>query len=268
MNSYQIHSILKSIASKTYPEHNIKPFFVEIHSKEMKTFHGDYFPKDRKIRIFNLSRSTTYTIGTAIHELAHHCQYSIYGNTDHSKQFYQVLYDLLVISIQMGLVNYEELRKKKDSRDIEMLEKYYGKINAQYIPEMDKRSDLAVVKVFNSFSIKDTLKSNDYFYNKNDQSWSKEISLSELEREESFLSNLTSPHNIQIEKGNDFTINGIHYIVILKNTPHSDNLKSNGYLFNVYKIKKESWIKKIQSNEIENEKKYLHTLGIHHYKIH
>lgn len=265
MASYQIHKILKSIAEETFPDKEIKPFFVEVHAKEMRTRHGDYRPSDRKIRIFNLSRSMSYTIGTAVHELAHHCQYSFDGSTDHSERFYEVFRKLLETSIRVGLVNYEELRTQQDANDINMLEKKFGKLDIIYNKNSNFIKDDYLVKVFNSFVEKNYLKKCGYFFNPAEKSWIKEIKEEEIENEKNLLAEKIDAENIKIERLLDFNIEAIYYIIVKGGFEERDELKKNGYRFNGYKFKNKSWIKKIPASSLKEEEAFLRNINLKFY---
>ena len=127
MLSYQYHRVLRKIAEETFPEATILPFKIEIHPKEMKSRHGDYHPGKKVIRIFNLSQKNDYTIATALHELAHHCEFSLYGKTGHSKQFYETFKSLLETAIFMGVVDYEVIRLQENAVQLQDFHPAHGR---------------------------------------------------------------------------------------------------------------------------------------------
>lgn len=252
-----IFDTLMNIIRKTYPDKQVPSFWLEVHSKEMASKHGDYWPAHKKIRIFNLSRKTEYIITTGIHEAAHHVEYIFYGDTGHSKRFYGVYKELLETAIKMGIVNYEEARKVADARDINSLERYYGRLTASYDPAYDDKKDVSMIKVFNCYPIKDTLKSRGYRYNGIEQAWCKEMNNTQATEEKEFLKSLIDEKNIVVSEGNIITIEAVYYVVVDNCYNCKDVLKSNGYIYKGYNQKGNSWVKKIKANTLEDEQKFL-----------
>ncbi len=267
MLAIEIHRMLMKIAETTYPDNEILKFFIEIIPSESKTRHGDYAPHQRKIRIFNLSRKTSYIIKTTIHELAHHCEYSIYKTTGHNKRFYKVYKQLLETAIKMGLVTYEEVRTVNDSNDINVLEQHYGPITVQFDPSMAYKKDLYMIKVFNSYSIKEKLSNRGYSYNGIEQSWYKEIEEQDLEKEKNFVySIMKNKNNVLITDARDITIDAVYYIAVDNAFSHKDILKKRGYIFKGYNYKSNVWVKKIKAKELKEEEYFLKYLGLK-YKV-
>ncbi|GAB6458761.1 hypothetical protein CON36_33015 [Bacillus cereus] len=255
--SYEVHKILKTIVEKTYPNEKILSFFVEVHAKEMRSRHGDYNRRERKIRIFNLSQPTEYTVGTALHEVAHHVEYSLYGDTGHSKRFYQVFKELLETAVQMGVVDYQKLRTQQNASDIRALEKHFGPVTSTYNPEIDDKRNMYVIEVMNSYSIKDILKSRGYKFQAQKQCWSMEVEEQDIEQEKNLILQHLSPENLNIRKANDINIEAIYYVIVHNSYSCKDQLKQNGYYFNGYNQKGNVWVKKIKSTELRQEEKFL-----------
>lgn len=264
----QIHRILTEIMNKTYPDKNIPSFWIEVNAKEMATFHGDYYPLKRKIRIFNLSRETTHIITTSIHELAHHVDCCLNGTSGHNKRFYGIYKELLETAIKMGIINYDVVRSVTDAADIRSLEKYYGQLTVTYNQDLDTNKDIRIIKVFNSFAIKDKLKNRGgYSWNSVEQAWCKEISLAELAEENLFLLSLTSEENIKIQSLHDLKIEAVYYIVVKGGYEQRNILKQNDYKFNGYGYKGNVWVKKIKANDFQMEKNFLDAIRDIKYKV-
>lgn len=264
MLSYQYHRVLRKIAEETYPDKKILSFQIEIHSKEMKSRHGDYSPSKRVIRIFNLSQKTDYTIATALHELAHHCEFSLYGNTGHSKQFYKVFKELLETAVAMNIIAYEDIRNQEDASDIKMLEKHFGAVNT--VAKSVNCQEESVIKVLNSFSFRDKLKDNKYFYDPVEKAWGKIIPTAELEIEKEFLSKHTSSENLVVRSLYDLHFEAIYYLFVPNGFDKRDALKNDGYFYKVYK-KKKGWAKRIISTELNDEKRKLQNLSISDFQV-
>ena len=262
----RIKEILIDIATKTYGE---KPsyFKLEIIKEERKSFHGDYCPQTKTIRIFNLSRPIEHVISTTIHELAHHIDCCQNGDSGHNKRFYGILRDLLITAIQCGYIQYESIKNKKDSRDIVQVEKHFGEIVAFYDETKDTNKDKYFVKVKKSFNIKDFLSENNFKYNSLEKSWGICVKKDELESLKEKILEQDSDVEIIVTPYNKVSLDVYYYIIVSKNTyDFKDILKDNKYVYKGYGEKTNSWVKKINSRDLKNEEKFLTKLGLT-YKI-
>ena len=257
----EIKNILIDIAEKTYGE---KPeyFNLEMSSEERKSFHGQYWPAKRTIQIYNLSRPTAHIISTTIHELAHHIDSCKNGSSAHDKRFYGILKELLETAVKLGYIEYDMVRNKTDSLDISQMEKYYGKISAEYDESLDSNKNFSMIKVSNSFEIKEELKERGYTYSAPEKLWQKKIETENVENEKAELKRLSDKIEILVCKYTDITINAICFLVATGNTyQHKDILKENGF-FGKKSGKNFFWIKKIESKDLETESQFLKELNI------
>lgn len=257
-----IKSVLYEIAEKTY---NKKPrsFDVHIIPEERKSFHGQYWPDKKLIEVFNLSRPTEFVISTTIHELAHHIAYTEYSNLKHDKQFYKIFKELLETSVKLGYVNYDKVREKTDSLDIQQMEKYHGKITAKYDASMDSNKDYSLIKVFNSYEIKDELSKIGYFFNSTEKLHQKKVHNNSIEKEKGKLLKISENIKYEILPFNNFNIKVYYYVVVEGDTyNHKEELKNNGYIFNGYYQKNNKWIKKIEAKKIDDEALFLKSLNL------
>lgn len=259
MLNYQYHRVLRKIAEETFPKATILPFKVEIHPKEMKTKHGDYNPKKNVIRIFNLSQKVDYTIATALHELAHHCELSLYGKTGHSKQFYEIFKVLLETAVCMGIVDYNTLRLQENANDIRMLEKHVGSVSV--LAKSVVSDDEVVIKVLQSFAFRKELKEQGYFYDQVEKAWGKIVPTSKVETEKEFLHRFTSNEQLVVRSLYDLSFEAIYYVFIPNGFTARDLLKENGYFFKQRK-KQKGWAKKIIATDLADEKTFLAHIGI------
>jgi hypothetical protein len=261
MTPVEIHKMLETLAEKAFPDKKILKFFIQVCTQESQSRHGDYSSMHRVIRIFNLSRKTEFILKTTIHELAHHCEYCIYGKTAHTKQFYSVYKALLETAVKMGIIDYEEVRKVNDSNDIKTLESHFGKINVAYNPKEDPKRNKYIVKVFDSFKIKHLLSKRDYTYNSIEQVWQKEINRGEMQVEKDFLYKIIEKKNVKVTGANDVQIEAIYYIIVDEGYAHKDKLYNNKYLFKGYNFTKGNlWVKKIKAKDLDKEKVFLSKL--------
>ncbi|WRU97844.1 hypothetical protein RYX51_22470 (plasmid) [Priestia filamentosa] len=267
MSSYNIYQTLCDVVKKAYPEDQypnnaFTKFFVDIKVKEMKTVHGRYYPKTRKIEIFNLSRPNGHIITTSLHEVAHHIDQCLRQKSDHTKAFYEVFYQLLVTAMGMGLVTQEDILTEDDSADKGRLEKHFGPIEEWEISEQDYKKNQYVIKVKQAFSIKDKLKNRGYKYSSLDQAWTKELNEEGVEEEKSTVAQWIDEKCIVTEQANTIKIESYYYLCVSNCYDHRDYLKENGFRWNGYGMKK-AWVKKIPTQSLQKEEaKLLHLANI------
>lgn len=262
----RIKEILIDIAQKTYGE-TPQYFRLEICPEEKKSKHGEYCPQTKTIRIFNISRPIEHIVSTTIHELAHHIDCCKYGSSGHNKRFYGIFRALLKTAIECGYVDYNSIKNKKDSIDIEMMERHYGELVAFYDESKDTNKDKFIIKVKNSFNIKEFLHSLSFTYNNIEKTWDKVIKKDEIESLKKQILEKDSSVIIEVNNYNDITMDAYYYIIVSKNTfQYKDELAKNGYKYKGYNVNTNSWVKKINTRDLNKEKKFLSSLGLE-YKI-
>lgn len=262
----RIKEILIDIAEKTYNEK--PPYFkLEIIPEERKSFHGDYCPQTKTIRIFNLSRPMEHVISTTIHELAHHIDHHKYGSSGHNKRFYGIFRNLLKTAIECGYVDYSSVKSKKDSLDIIQMEKYFGELIAYYDESKNDKKDKCIIKIKKSFNIKEYLYNNGFSFNSLEKTWDKTINKAELDEIKQQILKEDKTVEIIVSDFNDISAEIYYYIIVSKNTyENKDELSSNGYKYKGYNEKSNSWVKKIKTSDLKEEKRFLKNLGLE-YKI-
>lgn len=262
MINKKVHDMLVEIAKQAFPEVKHIKFFLVIENREMKSIHGDWsYPKGgkiSKIRIFNLSRGTNDIIKTSIHELAHNTEYSIHKKTGHSKEFYRIYKLLLETAIRINLITLDDI---KSIHDIDMLTKHHGKITAKAEEATSYKKDIAMVKIKNSYEIKDDLKTLGYSYNAIERCWAIEIDKNELNDHLCKINELTSADNIVVTDFSDLKIDTYGYLIVTgKSYGIKDDLKASGFIFNGFNIGSNAWVKKIsmqkKDEEVMNLSKY------------
>ena len=257
MSSYNLYKTLCEVIDQAYPlerypDNKFKNFFIDIKVKEMKSIHGRYYPHNRKIEIFNLSRPNGHTIATTLHEVAHHIDHCLRKKSDHSKTFYEIFHPLLVTAIGMGIMSKQDILTERDSTDKKWLEKYFGDIEKWDISTLDYKQDSCFIKVYQSFAIKDKLKNRGYKYSSLEQAWMKEMSASEAEEEKLTVAQWIDEKNIQIEQANAIKIEAYYYLCVSNCYDHKAYLKENGFMWNGYGMKK-AWVKKIPCQSLKSE---------------
>ena len=266
---YKIYLTVCDIIDYIYKEEKekYKKFYIKIIPKEMKSIHGRYKWDRSLIEIFNLSRPYNHTITTVLHEVAHHIDYVNRGITDHKKEFYHVFYRLIIGALELGVISKNDIITETYSSDKEKLEKYFGSIGNWEIGNVDYKKDIRIIKVSNSYQIKDYLKMNGYSYSKLEQLWFKEIKVGTVTDEINLLKRVIDEKYIKVIDRKDLEIEAIYYIAVFNSYMYKDILKENGYIYNGYGIEKKSWNKKIKASELEREEGVLSKLDGIKFKI-
>lgn len=240
-----------------------KYVFFEVSNRELATFHGDYSPKNKKIRIFNLSRDDKSVLCTSLHELAHHIDYINRGTTDHSQEFYKVYEQLIKAALEMNLTTKEQLLSlKRDASDTNKVKKIVEDLKVGIVDTYKKNK--YIIRVMNCFNIKEHLKVLGYNWNGTSRVWEKEVNKEELELEKKKVEELISSENIEIRFANEITFDCFSYLIVLDSFKYKEQLKERGYY---YDGKKRSWKKRFNNKEIKNEISYLKQIGLNKVSI-
>jgi hypothetical protein len=147
---------------------------------------------------------------------------------------------LLEKAIAMNIITFDEIRH---IRDVEQVIKHCGPI----------KKDKFTIKIYNSYAAKGSLQSQGYFYDGQEQTWSKELFQNEVEGEMNYLSPFIAPENIKITKASNLDINTLYYIIVESSYSYKDILKNYGYIYEAFEFKK-AWVKKIRASMLYNEK--------------
>lgn len=258
MLSNKLYNVLIDIIRNTYnkidyPNNKFEKFFLDIRAKEMKTIHGRYFSKNKKIEVFNLSRPSEHIVTTAIHEVAHHIDYCLRNKSDHTKEFYEIMYKLLISALGMEIITIENILSESDNADKNRLIKYFGSIEEWEVLNIIYKKEKVVIKVNNCFNIKDDLRKNGYKFSGIEKIWTKELDQEELEEQKEWLNKLIDMDNVEISEGNKINIAAVYYVAVSNSYDYKDHLKELGYIWKGYNIKGNSWNKKIIANDKEEE---------------
>src|ERR1700722_1252384 len=182
----RIYHMLRTIADETYPN-RIGRFSLDMLPDEFSSKHGDYDRTTRKIRIMNLGRKVGEILATTIHELAHHCEVCNTGKTGHGKIFYITMRDLMITAMKHGWVLPDDLRGLENGNapsDKVFIKKFSADLmNIRPAPTCST----SIIKVFDAFAIKDTLKSCGYQWSKLELCWAKEVPAEQVEHETQFV---------------------------------------------------------------------------------
>ncbi|MFP3844874.1 hypothetical protein [Priestia filamentosa] len=108
------------------------------------------------------------------------------------------------------------------------------------------------MKVYQSFSIRDKLKSRGYTYSSLEQAWTRKINEDEVEEEKSMVAQWIDENCIVMEQANTMKIESYYYLCVSNCYDHRDYLKENGFRWNGYGMKR-AWVKKIPTQSLQKE---------------
>lgn len=243
LNNADIYKSLMNIAKTTFPDLKIESFTLKLVNEENFKFHGIYyFPHVNKwkqykkgyIKLYNLTRDPQYVICTAIHELAHHCDFMMRKTSDHTKKFYTVYAQLLKTSIELNYINYAVARKATDVGDIYQLEKWHKDV-IDIIPK--ENTNIKIIKIFRTYAQGKILKSKNYIYSNIEKCWTLEIEKKNIREEAKKLMQFFEKEEIKVfdKEQINFEAKATIVIKIIKPEFMSLNLKlkeSKNYKYN------------------------------------
>lgn len=197
MDGYQLKRILEDIIDVAYPKareqekRRYKGFYIKPMQKKLKSKLGDYNPRTRTIRLFDIeNRSVVSTVVTSLHELAHHIDWCKRGEECwmrgwHQKPFYDVYRILLYAGLEFGYFRKEDfLSSIRDQIDYNkvcrMLEEYTGE-------EGDFKPGMRRVNAKNAYAIRQHLKARGYMFDSVTKDWYVEVPEAELKNHTAYL---------------------------------------------------------------------------------
>lgn len=153
--------------------------------KESKTSSGRYIVDTHTIEIYNARLGGQHMAKCCIHELAHHIDWCIHGKTGHKDPFFEVYAKLIYAALNMQILTKKDFEDdwSADHERVEEIIENYCRHDVDYQKEAS-----AVIKVHNSYSIKNQLKERGYTWNNIEAVW--ETETEDEDAEEAFLGSI------------------------------------------------------------------------------
>ena len=258
----RIKRYLNDLIDYTYPDvspqeiQRYKRFMVYI-SLEEKRSRGAYYDESKHIIVLhNLKGGNDFLLFSSIHELAHHLDWCVNGEcSGHQKPWYIEYKKLFFTALNMGLVDTAMYKEHPYGykRERQYIEKWLTEYRYEYIDY--KPNYPPVIKVYNSFSIKDELKEMHYSWNTAEMIWEKEST--DLENDIQLLKSLNVTQNDQentfikkpyyVLQNNEFHVDPYVFIEAKGDTYQlREYLKEYGFFF---REKGKKWLKKCKSSD-------------------
>lgn len=266
--AYELKKMLNDIVDVAYGDSvskarlgQFKRFSIFCTEAQMDSKLGDcWHNKDdsSSIRLLKLGRERYQdSLITALHEVAHHVDYSIRGRSGHDSEFYHVHKVLLFAAFDMGILTvddvvHSESTARNRNKLAHMMKDYVAK-------PVDYKKNVVQVFVYNCFNLKGRLKAQGYHWNGLESAWHKEVNRDELHNEREFLSSLGIPDADVKVLESAAVITRIRKSAKLFDVPryHNNIVKKFGYRW-TDAGKQKYWQKRIDGDSIsESERKEL-----------
>jgi len=259
---------LRRVADEAYPG-RIRPFFLQIVPKESRSAHGNYNRKNHTLRIFNLSRRTSYIAATAIHELAHHCDCCLRGKTGHDAGFYEVYRNLMTTAVRLKIVDYEDACKESSVTMKESSAREFAASMSAGLPaDPDLGRTRHLIRVRDAFAIKDDLKDREYRWSEAEMCWCREVEAHQVEEETEFIRHLGAYQGVtcpvSVLPVEEAGFDAAYHVVVENGYERRAELRGAGYLFNGYNFTGSVWVKRIRASDLGAEQKFLLALKCKH----
>lgn len=246
----QIRNTLLDIVDYTYKGtvseqlmERYKKFYLKASPKQVKSFAGQYNPKDRTILLVGLERDAKHIVVTTIHELTHHIDYCNRGNSDHSDIFYAEYEKLLHTALNLKVFEPSDITNIEDVSDRNKIRKMVARWTPAYI---SYKNGQKIIKVYNCYEQKELLKARGYHWQGVDSSWEKHLQEEYLMEELSYLLEIVKEEQISITDANNLSVNITGYIIAGKGSfENKEKLKEEGFY---YVKEKKLWKKKVTGN--------------------
>ena len=263
----RIKKILEDIIDVAYAGTDIpedikkrfKWFKLNILTKELARTNGDYNTHTHIVRVYNAHRGVCQMAKTCLHEVAHHIVWCLYKNDvkPHGEEFYDNYAMLIYAALDMKILTPDDFLND-NSKDNEKV----AEILEDYDPmEVDYRMDNpTIIKVRNSYKVKDALKEHGYKWNNMEQTWEKFLEDETENDEKAFLAGIgvasVDPGNRldpwYVIEGNNMYIDAYVLIEAVGDTYElREHLKRHGFTFNTNK--KKAWTCKVKASEYEQK---------------
>lgn len=225
-----------------------KRFTIICSDKVLKTRNGDCrhnrVDRTSTIRLLRLEdRAYMGFVITAIHEVAHHIDFSNRNQSGHDAPFYIAFKKLLFAALDMGVITMEFFQQSRF--ESQNGEKILRMVREEYVPDpIDYKPDSVQIHVYNAFTVKDALKGRKYRWNAADAAWVLLTTISAIEREQAFLRSIgVKSDDIRIIEGSA-VVTRLRKNVRLSGVTYDQReiVKSLGFRWNK---EKKLWEKKI-----------------------
>ncbi|MDH6364513.1 hypothetical protein M2139_001496 [Enterococcus sp. PF1-24] len=248
--------VLVNVLSKTYENYSdYEDFSITVTKKELGSKDSCYYPNDRKIEIYNISRPYDDILYSCIYEIARHVAFIDEATVRKNECFYKRLHKLLLTAFSFKLLDIKAFEEMiAGTKDIDNLVKYFGNIKFWKF-EQRRVSVKQYVIVHHAYKEKKALKQRNYEYHANNRTWAKVFaSETEAQKEVDLLKYTLCVNKEYIMLGDIKTLmfSDFYYLIVAGAYKQKDFLWKNNYKWQGFGFKG-SWVKQVSTQEYINE---------------
>ena len=254
--SKRLYSMLCDVIDHTYAAgtsdallKKYKGFYLE-YANKIASSDSSYSWKTKKIIVRNLFQDDSLLLFSSIRSLAHHIDFVNRGNTNNDWQYQAEFEQLLRSTIEMGLISFLQI---KDIDLSEKVEKIIFKLEQEGIKASPYKNNVVVIRVHNSYNVRDRLRKRGYHWLTNEKVWEKEIDNTNeqgISDELSFLEQIIDLRNVTTHSADELLLTAYMYILVYECYDRKDELKAAGYSFD---SKERAWKKKFPVEDVKYE---------------
>ncbi len=247
-----MRNCLCDVVQHAYPEDYRKytDFYLNVEFKEKKSAWSKYDFSKKTISVNTLSRKPADIFLSMLQELTKHIDIKIRKETHPDREYYLVFRKLLQSSLQLNLININDLICSKNDKLKKNLQENFGSFsnwNCNPAPS----GKYIYIHVFEAFLIKNILKANAYLYDPEQNSWSKKITCSQSDEEQYFIQQYKNQAEFEIISDDRFFIKPVYLIRIA--TYAVEETKLLKALYYKYNPKKKIWEKIVYAEDVTEE---------------
>lgn len=251
---FYIRDRMLEVLLHSYPDFydKYKTFLVKCSYKEVRK-NSKYYFEDRTVIINNLSRESGDIFISTLFSLAEHIDIVNRRETHLDWEYFMIVKKLLHTAMERNLFTLDQLTKYSDRSMCDRLQKEFSTFKNWSIKEVEFEPSYIYIYVYESFMLKNVLKTNNYLYDREQGLWIKKIRKHEMLEEQQFTDRYKNEAIFKVIGDNSFFVNPV-YILKLKTYSKEDAplLKALEYM---YSPSMNVWSKLIQAREVIQEMK-------------
>lgn len=263
---FYIRNRMLEVLTAAYPDEYKKydKFMLNLSFKEIKT-NSKYSFESNEITLNNLSMNPSNIFISSLVSLAEHIDIIQRKETHRDKEYYCVLKKLLITAIERNIVTSDELMKYNDKKILKGIQEYFSNIDNWKIDKSKFQLVYTYIYVYESFMIKNILKSNGYSYDYTQGLWHKRIFADNFDEDERFTEKYKAKAQFVIISDNSFYLRPM-YKVQLQTYSKADAplLRALEYW---YDKSRNIWNKLIPARDLEQESENVKEIPKQYFRI-
>ncbi|TDW13106.1 hypothetical protein EDD63_15012 [Breznakia blatticola] len=225
-------------------------FLVKLSFKESKKTSKYIFEK-KTILINNLSYKPADIFIAALLSLTEHIDIVNRSESHLDRDYFLVFRKLINVAIGRNIITLEDLTKYSDEKMRSKLQAEFSTFKNWDIKAHDFIPEYTYVYVFESFMIKNVLKTNGYQYDKDQGLWIKRLINSQAQEEQPFIEMYKNQAVFKVVNDNSFFIRPV-YLLKIKTYAKEEAPLLNALEYG-YNPKTNIWVKLIETSNIAQE---------------